>query len=325
MALARIRQLSAHEVGHTLGLEHNFAGSVDDRASVMDYPFPRIRVTDGRIDLSDAYGVGVGAWDRRAIGWGYGDFSEQPDPDAARESYLRATYESGLHFVADRHARGIGTMHPDGNLWDNGADAIDELDNLMRVRRLALNAMGDATVRSDRPRATIEEALVPIYLLHRYQIQAVGKLLGGARFDYASRSQASALVRVPAPRQGAALKALLATLSPQALALPRALQGKLTPRPPGYPPTRELFEHATGDRFDPIAPAQAIVELVLEVLLNPTARGPSGTDRDRRSERRTRADRCCRCACPTDLGRPSRGAADWRSPACRDAGRGTAP
>ncbi|MFK7887938.1 MAG: zinc-dependent metalloprotease [Gammaproteobacteria bacterium] len=283
MALARIRQLSAHEVGHTLGLEHNFAGSADNRSSVMDYPFPLVRLaTDGSVDLSDAYAVGAGRWDIRAIGWGYGDFSDAPDPAAARAKYLSATYQSGLRFVADRHSRRVGAMHPDGSLWDNGADPIAELGSLLKVRAVALSQMGQATIAPGRPLATIEETLVPIYLLHRYQIQAVGKLIGGARFGYPMQGDKNAtVVPVTTDRQSAALAALLATLAPDALAMPPALLNAIPPRPPGFGATRELFTHATGDGFDPLAPAAAYTELLLDVLLDPTR----ATRLDRSKER----------------------------------------
>lgn len=161
-------------------------------------------------------------------------------------------------------------MHPDGNLWDNGADAIVELQHLQRVRAVALDAMGTATVRSDRPLSTVEEALVPIYLLHRYQIQAVGKLIGGARFGYAPSGKAQpAFTPVPAARQREALTALLATLSVDELALPASLVSNLGPRPPGFTATRELFDHRTGDAFDPLAPAAAYADLLCAVLLDP--------------------------------------------------------
>ncbi|MFK8017533.1 MAG: zinc-dependent metalloprotease [Gammaproteobacteria bacterium] len=266
MSLARIRQLSAHEVGHTIGLEHNFAGSADDRSSVMDYPFPLIGLTDNKtVTLDDAYATGIGRWDTRAIMWGYGDYTP---PE--REKQLLDTYASGLRFVADRHARDVGAMHPDGNLWDNGADAIDELQHLLRVRSVALNAMAEQTIKPQRPLATIEEALVPIYLLHRYQIQAVGKLIGGARFTYAQRGDGQTpMTPVDDGAQRAALMALLGTLTPDALAMPAALANTLPPRPPGFGPTRELFTRATGDAFDLLAPAGSYVELCLDVLLNP--------------------------------------------------------
>ncbi|HSG99675.1 MAG TPA: DUF5117 domain-containing protein, partial [candidate division Zixibacteria bacterium] len=84
LALARLRQLACHEVGHTLGLAHNFAASAHDRASVMDYPYPQVTVEQGgAIDLSDAYGVGIAEWDRVAITYGYQEFAAGTDEDEA--------------------------------------------------------------------------------------------------------------------------------------------------------------------------------------------------------------------------------------------------
>jgi len=177
MSLARIRQLSAHEVGHTLGFEHNFAASTQDRASVMDYPAPLVRITaEGDLDLSEAYDVGIGEWDKRTVLYAYQDFPDDVDRPKERADILRETFRQGFKYVADMDSRAVSTSHPDGNLWDNGADAIAELEHLMRVREIALQRFSERNIRIGRPLATIEETLVPIYLLHRFQIQAVGKL-----------------------------------------------------------------------------------------------------------------------------------------------------
>ena len=271
-ALARLRQLSAHEVGHTLGLAHNFAASADGRASVMDYPHPLIRFdAQGGIDLKDAYGTGVGAWDKRTILYGYQDFPAGVDAADARAGILAETLDSGLHFVADAHARDPGSAHPLGSLWDNGADAADELRRLLQVRRAVLNNFSAAVVRRGRPMSRIEDVLVPMYLLHRYQLQAAGKLLGGQTFAYASRGDGQQPITepVPAAAQCRALEALLDTIQPEALALPPGLVRLIPPRAPGVPVTRELFDRATGDVFDPVAPAEAASRLTLEVLLHP--------------------------------------------------------
>jgi hypothetical protein len=271
-ALARLRQLSAHEVGHTLGLEHNFAASVNDRASVMDYPHPLIRLDgNGDVDVSDAYAEGIGAFDKRAILFGYQDFPETVDATAAREAILRETLASGLHYVADADSRSVGSAHPLGSLWDNGANAIDELLRLMTVRRAVLDNFSEAVIPRDRPLAQLEEALVPMYLLHRYQLQAAGKYLGGQYFSYALRgdSQRPATAPVPAEEQRRALTALLQTLEPEFLALDADLVALLPPRPPGYPRGRELFQRATGSVFDPVAAAESAAALTLDVLLNP--------------------------------------------------------
>jgi len=271
MSLARLRQLSAHEVGHTIGMEHNFAASTQGRTSVMDYPAPLVRlVGDGDIDLSDAYGVGVGAWDHRTVLYAYQDFPDGVDADAARASIMAETIASGLRYVSDDDSRAVGTAHPDGNLWDNGADALEELDHLLAVRAKALENFSESNIRPGRPLATLEEVLVPTYLLHRYQIEAVGKLLGGYRFRYALRGDGQqALEAVEGYRQRAAMRALIATLAPEVLRLPDALLDAIPPRPPGYSLTRETFARNTGKTFDPLGPARSAVALTLDVLLSP--------------------------------------------------------
>ena len=271
MSLARIRQLSAHEVGHTLGFEHNFAASTQDRASVMDYPAPLVRITaEGDLDLSEAYDAGIGEWDKRTVLYAYQDFPDGVNRAKGRADILRETFRQGFKYVADMDARSVSTSHPDGNLWDNGADAIAELEHLMRVREIALQRFSERNIRIGRPLATIEETLVPIYLLHRFQIQAVGKLIGGQYFNYRLRGDAQADARpVAVARQQQAIDALLATLDPTVLGLPQSLADAITPRVPNNPKSRETFAGATGRNFDAIAPARSSVALTLQVLLDP--------------------------------------------------------
>ncbi len=272
MALSRIRQLSAHEVGHTLGFEHNFAASTQDRASVMDYPYPTITFDPATgVNLDNAYDDGIGLWDIRTVMYAYQDFPEGTDRQAARDAIMRETLDAGFRYVADADSRSIATLHPHGNLWDNGADAIAELNKLLEVRRFALDRFGENVIRPGRPLATIEEVLVPIYLLHRYQLEAVGKLIGGSYFTYAMRGDGqSNSLPVATPRQLAAIDALIAALEPEALRVPDDLLVKLPPRPPGYPRNRELFSGMTGGAFDPLAPPAAAAELTLQVLLDPS-------------------------------------------------------
>jgi hypothetical protein len=271
MSLARIRQLAAHEVGHTLGLEHNFAASTQDRASVMDYPFPLVRITaDGELDLSDAYDVGIREWDKRTVLYAYQDFPEGVNRAKARAEIMHETFAQGLKYVGDQDSRSVSTSHPDGNLWDNGADSIAELEHLMRVREIALQRFSERNIRIGRSLATIEEALVPIYLFHRYQVQAVGKLVGGQYFNYRIRGDAQADARpVAVARQQQAIDALLATLDPAVLTLPQGLVDAILPRVPNVPKSRETFVGATGMNFDILSPARSAVALTLEVLLNP--------------------------------------------------------
>jgi hypothetical protein len=271
MALARIRQLSAHEVGHTIGIEHNFAASTQDRASVMDYPFPLVRfAVDGRLDLSHAYTTEIGAWDKRVVMYGYQDFPEGTNDTEARAAILNETIASGLKYVHDSDSRDIGSAHPDGNLWDNGADAIEELRHLMRVREYALSNFSERNIRAGRPLATLEEVLVPVFLLHRYQIEAVGKLIGGQTFSYALRGdgQRPGLAVEPA-RQRNAIGALLGTIAPSVLRVPQDAANLIQARPPGFPRTLETFPSGTGGTFDPLGAAGSAVALTLDALLEP--------------------------------------------------------
>ena len=270
MSLSRIRQLSAHEIGHTIGMEHNFAASTQGRTSVMDYPFPLVQFADdGSLDLSDAYDVGIGDWDKRTVLYAYQDFPDDVDDAAGRAAIMADTIASGLRFVSDSDSRAVGTAHPDGNLWDNGANGLEELERLMRVRSYALERFAERNIRPGMPLATLEETLVPVYLLHRYQIHAAGKLIGGERFRYALKGDGQrATDPVEGAEQRAAIRGLLQTLTPSALRLPDPLLDSIPARPPGYGLTRETFARRTGKTFDALAPARAAVSLTLEVLLN---------------------------------------------------------
>ena len=276
-ALARIRQLSAHEVGHTIGLEHNFAASADDRASVMDYPHPYVTLTDdNKVDVSDAYAVGIGAWDKQAIRWGYSDFPANVDATMARAALMDELLASGLSFVADRHARvgsfdsGAGPCHSRGSLWDNGDDPVAELNRLMQLRRVVLDNFSEAVIKKGQPMATIEDALVPAYLMHRYQVAAAATVLGGKDFTYALKGDGQIpTTTAEAQRQHAALEALLATLDPEALSISAELVALIPPRPPMSGTSRELFPRQTGYVFDPVAAAATAAELTLRTLLDP--------------------------------------------------------
>ncbi|HKF25361.1 MAG TPA: zinc-dependent metalloprotease, partial [Candidatus Acidoferrum sp.] len=271
MALARLRQLAAHEVGHTLGLEHNYSASTVNRSSVMDYPPPLLKLAaDGSIDAGEAYATGIGEWDKVSIAWGYQDFPPGTDETAALNKKLLEAYGRGLRFLTDQDARPAGSSSSVAHLWDSGANAVDELDRLMRVRAAALARFGEASVREGAPLATIEDALVPVYLLHRYQVEAASKLVGGMDYTFALRGDGEVPTKIVAPaEQRRALAAVLKTLEPSALALPEPLLGTIPPRPPEYERGREHFKIRTAPAFDALAPAEAAAQHTLQFLFTP--------------------------------------------------------
>lgn len=270
MALARLRQLSAHEVGHTIGLVHNYAASVNDRASVMDYPHPYISLNDkGEMDFSEAYDVGIGTWDERAIIYGYQDFPEGTDEADALQEILQKTIEDGLLFITDYDARARGGAHPIAHLWDNGKTAYGELDRVLTLRKKALENFGEHMIPEGMPMATLEDVLVPVYFAHRYQVEAAVKVIGGLRYTYAVRGDGQTPVQmIPKAEQKAALESVLATIEPASLAIPTHILEIIPPRPPGYFRSREHFKPTTGFTLDPIAAAEANLSHTLALLLN---------------------------------------------------------
>ena len=270
MALARIRQLSAHEVGHTLGLDHNFGASSVGDGSVMDYPHPNLRLDEaGRVRLDDAYRTGVSAWDRLAIRYGYTRF--EPGAEAGGlAAILAEADERGLVFLNGADGRQPGSAHPAAHLWDNGQDTLARLDELLRIREVGLAGFSPAVLRAGVPLSEMERRLVPVWLLHRYQVEAVGKLLGGLRYDHRLRGDApTPLAPVDGPTQQRALDALLALLDARRLTLPGNIRHLIPPPAAGYPRDREAFSGAAGEPFDHLAPARAATRIVVDELLRP--------------------------------------------------------
>lgn len=271
MALARLRQLSAHEVGHTIGLAHNFASSVNNRASVMDYPHPMITMDGlGRMDFSDAYDTGIGDWDKRTILFGYQDFPEGTNEKEALNKILTENNEMGLKYVSDSDARPPSGAHPTGHLWDNGASASEELRRMSKLRKEALSKFGEKNIPVGMPMAYLENVLVPLYLMHRYQVEAVSKIIGGVDYTYAVRGDGQNTNKMVADAaQRDALEALLETLDPAFLEVPEKVISMIPPQPIGYSRGRELFRTHTGLTFDPIGAAESSAHHSISFLLNP--------------------------------------------------------
>jgi uncharacterized protein DUF4953/uncharacterized protein DUF5117 len=271
MVLARTRQLAAHEVGHTLGLAHNYTASTVDRASVMDYPPPTIKLdANGVPDLSDAYAVGIGSWDKVAINFGYRQFDAGTDEHVALNKIMNDAYQSGQRYLTDQDARPASAMSPYAHLWDSGSNAVDELDRMMKVRAAALKRFGENNIREGTPMATLEDVLVPLYLVHRYQVEAAAKVVGGVDYTFALRGDVLTPAKpVSAAEQKRALDAVLATLTPTALALPDSLLKLIPPRPPDYPQNRELFRRRTAPAFDALSPAETAATHTIAFLFDP--------------------------------------------------------
>ena len=272
MVLARIRQLAAHEVGHTLGLEHNFvASAIAPGTSVMDYPHPWITLdASGHPDLSHAYAVGIGTWDKVAIQYGYSQFAPGTDEHASLNAIMSKAQAAGLYLITDQDSRPQGGAHPYSHLWDNGPDPAAELDRILTVRSAALAQFSENAIPMGMPMAEIEDTLVPLYLLHRYQTEAAAKEVGGLNYRYALRGDGQMVTEIVSPAdQRKALNSLLQTISPGTLTLPESMLKVMPPRPPGYPLTQESFSGQTGITFDPDGAAKAATEITLGLLFNP--------------------------------------------------------
>lgn len=275
MALARIRQLSAHEVGHTLGFSHNFAASSYNRGSVMDYPAPMVEIKNGKLDLSNAYAVGIGEFDSFSVKFAYAQFPAGADEKAELEKIIQKGVTDGMLFIDDGDARGVGTAHPLASVWDNGADAIAMLRHEMEVRRIGLKDFGLKSIAIGQPMSALEAKLLPLYLHHRYQLIAASKSLGGLYFTYAVKTAngpnpAKFREIVPAAKQREALKALLDTIKLEELAIPQTILDLIPPVATGYEGgATEYFSRRTDPSFDALAAASIAADLTLTALLDP--------------------------------------------------------
>ncbi len=270
MALARLRQLSAHEVGHTIGLAHNFASSYNDRASVMDYPHPLISVnTDGELIFDETYDIGIGEWDKRSITYGYA-YSDKNESEFL-ESLIQKNHQEGMLFVTDQDARPIGGLHPSAHLWDNGKKPYEELLRLNELRKKSLQNLGANSIKKGTPDSELEKVLVPVYLMHRYQVDATSKMIGGANYSYSINTgrKINSITPVNLNEQRKALDAILTTLDIEFLQIPEHILALIPPPAFGYPRDRETFNGNTGPLFDPLAAAEASANNSLKFLLDP--------------------------------------------------------
>lgn len=271
LSLARIRQLAAHEVGHALGLSHNFAASSYGRASVMDYPAPLVGIGPGdKLDLSSAYAVGMGEWDLWAVRYAYAQFPRGTEERAALREMIDEALRRGLLFLTDEDARAAGSANPRAVLWDNGPDPVAGLRHALEVRRIALSRFGEHNIQPGQPLALLQEVLVPLYFHHRYQLDGALKAVGGVDYTYAVRGDGQPGQKpVDAKRQREALATVLEVLDLGRLDLPEAVIALLLPRPAEYRPHQELFRGHTAPVFDPLGAAATMADMAVEGLLQP--------------------------------------------------------
>ena len=268
MALARIRQLSAHEVGHTIGLAHNFAASTKGRSSVMDYPHPTLSIKDGKVDFTDAYDTKIGNWDKVSIAYSYGEYLE--DEDASLSKLLDEAFKKGARFISDQDARPLGSAHAYAHLWDNGSNVAEELENLLSIRRNSIANFSKDNIKSNQPYSVLEDVFVPLYFLHRYQTEGVTKVIGGLDYTYAIKDDGNTIVkRIPGKLERKALVSVIKTLSIEELAIPKQLLNLFPPRAFNYGRTRESFKSKTGVAFDPFGAVETASAMTLGLLLHP--------------------------------------------------------
>ncbi len=268
MALARIRQLSAHEVGHTIGFAHNFAASTNGRASVMDYPHPQFSMKNGKIDFSNAYAVGIGEWDKVTVAYSYQQFTN--NEAQGLQNILNSAFAKGLRYITDQDARSKGSAHAFAHLWDNGKSVSDELNSLLTIRKNAIDKFSTDNIKSNEPYSVLEDVFVPLYFMHRFQVEAVSKVIGGLDYNYAVKGGKQTIVkRVPGSEERKALATLLKTVDVETIAIPTSKLELFPPRAFGYGRTRESFKSKVGVEFDPYGAVETASEMSLELLFHP--------------------------------------------------------
>ena len=270
LALNRLKQLAAHEVGHTLGLAHAYSSSSEGRSSVMDYPQPYAKLMNGKVDVSEAYDNKIGEWDKVSIAFGYKQFSDGENEEKALNDIIQNSLKAGLTFLSDQDARPAGSAHPFTHLWDNGKDAADELNRMLELRAVVLKNFGERNIKPGTPMAMLEEVLVPMYFYHRYQTEAASKLVGGLNYRYALRGDGQPVTEFVTPeQQEKALDALLKTIAPANLMLSESLLKIIPPRPLGYERHREVVKIRTELTFDPLSMAETAADMTLSLLFHP--------------------------------------------------------
>ncbi len=270
LAIARIRQLSAHEIGHTIGFAHNFAASANNRASVMDYPHPLVDLKDDEIVFDDAYDTGIGDWDKVTVAYSYSHFKSDQNENNELNKILEDAIDNGLRFISDYDARSLDGSHAYAHLWDNGDTAYSGLDKVIDIREKAIQNFSEYNVPAGTPNSVLEDVFVPLYFFHRYQTEATAKIIGGMDYNYSLvGDNQNEFHYLDKDTQLEALNSLLKTISPKFLAIPKEKLRLFPPRAFGYPRTRESFKSNLGVAFDPFSISETSADMTLSLILRP--------------------------------------------------------
>ena len=270
LALSRIRQLSAHEIGHTLGFAHNFAASTNNRSSVMDYPHPLIEIKDNEIYLNNAYDSGIGEWDKITVAYSYSEFNGNQNEEMELNNILNNATAKGYRFISDYDARSLDGSHAFAHLWDNGDVAYEGLDDVINIRRKAIQNFSEFNVPKGSPSSVLEDVFVPLYFFHRYQTEAASKIIAGMDYNYSlTGSNQSQFSYLDKSTQLNALSSVMKTLEADFLAIPKEKLELFPPRAFGYPRTRESFKSNLGPAFDPFSASETSADMTLSLILRP--------------------------------------------------------
>ena len=270
LALARIRQLSAHEVGHTIGFTHNFAASTSQRASVMDYPHPQFELNNGEIEFANAYDTGIGEWDKVTVKYSYSDIPQGMEEREYLNKVLEDARLEGLRFITDSDARSSGGAHAFAHLWDNGTDAAAELDRVLGIREKAIENFSKDNIRTNEAYSVLEDVFVPLYFFHRYQTEAAVKLVGGLEYNYAVKGGGENTVKhLDEKLQKRAVESILKTLSAEVLAIPEEKLELFPPRAFGYSRDRESFKSNADVAFDALGGPATASDMTMGFLFHP--------------------------------------------------------
>jgi hypothetical protein len=269
-SMARRRQHVAHEIGHTLGLAHNYIASTQNRSSVMDYPYPLVTLgAEGRIDVSQAYRPSGGAHDTLAIRYAYTWFPNAQAEGDGLKRIVREAEQKGLRFVTDAHVDGSGSI-PGASQWVEGADMLSALERTIGVRRVLVERFDRRAAQPGEPLAVLNRRFAHVYLHHRYALAGATKYIGGMDFGYALAGEPTVPTAIlPVSEQRRALRLVLSTLQPAELRVPDRVVSLIPPVPPGYDDDLTLIPTPAGTAFDPIALAHSFAQEVVDALLHP--------------------------------------------------------